>query len=67
MMETMNGWDVAVLAIAGYVAVVSLARLMLRRRDELVVEFRALFQQEKRKKAELERKKAEQERHRPAA
>jgi hypothetical protein len=67
MMEAMNGWDVAMLAIAGYVAVVSLARLMLRRRDELVVEFRALFQQEKRKKAELERKKAEQERHRPAA
>jgi hypothetical protein len=63
----MNGWDVAVLAIAGYVAVTSLARLMLRRRDELIVEFRALFQREKRKKAEQERKKAEQERRRTAA
>ena len=66
-METMNGWDVAVLAIAGYVAVMSLARLMLRRRDELVVEFRAKMKREKRKKAEMERKKAQEERHRPAA
>jgi len=65
-METMNGWDVAVLAITGYVAVTSLARLMLRRRDELLVEFRAQMKQEKRKKAELERKKAQEDRRRAA-
>jgi hypothetical protein len=69
MLGTMNQWDVALLAIAGYVAVVSLARLMLRRRDQLLAEFREQLQRERRKKAEQEkRKRAEEEqRQRPAA
>jgi hypothetical protein len=34
----MDGWDLALLAIAGYVAIVALVRLMIRRRDQLVGE-----------------------------
>ncbi len=31
----MDGWDVAILAIAAFVAVSTLVRLMIRRRNEL--------------------------------
>ncbi len=34
----MDGWDLALLAIAGYAAIVGLARLMNRRRSQLVNE-----------------------------
>ena len=49
----MDGWDVALLAMAGYVAVVTLVRLMIRRRDQLLDEFRRKVKQEKQRK-ELE-------------
>jgi hypothetical protein len=39
-MANMNGWDVALLVAAGYVAVTALVRLMLRRRNEMVDQFR---------------------------
>jgi hypothetical protein len=34
----MDGWDIALLAVAGYIAVVALVRLMLRRRNQLIEE-----------------------------
>jgi hypothetical protein len=34
--EIMDGWDMALWAVAGYVASVALVRLMINRRNELV-------------------------------
>ena len=36
----MDRWDMVLLAVAGYVAVLSLVRLMARRRNELVKQVR---------------------------
>ncbi len=36
----MNRWDVVLLVVAGYVAAMALVRLMIRRRSELLDEFR---------------------------
>jgi len=55
-MASMDGWDVALLAVAGYVAVSSLVRLMIRHRDLLTAKFRQEV------KAEQLRKKAEEAR-----
>ena len=60
-MEHMDAWDVALLAVAGYVAVLSLARLMLRQRDRLLDELRGRMLQEKRRK-----KKQQQQQQRKA-
>jgi NAD(P) transhydrogenase subunit alpha len=47
--------------LAGYVAVMSMARLMIRRRNQLLVEFREQIEAEKaRKQAEQKRQEAEQ-------
>ena len=55
-METMNGWDVALLVIAGYVAVTALVRLMTWRREQLLSEFRRRVKLEKKqRKAKMER------------
>jgi hypothetical protein len=37
-MEWLNRWDVILLLIAAYVAVMSLVRMMTRRRDQLVAD-----------------------------
>lgn len=36
--KVMDGWDLALLCLAGYAAIVALARLMMRRRNQLVNE-----------------------------
>ncbi len=54
----MNGWDVALLAIAIYVAVVTLARMMISRRDALWEELRLEAQAEQRQQKEQQRKQA---------
>jgi len=36
----MDGWSIALLVVAGYVAVVALVRLMISHRDKLVADFR---------------------------
>ena len=36
--EIMDGWDVALIAIAGYVAIIALVRLMIGRRNQVVEE-----------------------------
>jgi hypothetical protein len=53
-MGNMNGWDVAVLVAAGYIAATALVRLMIRRRDQMLDDFREQM------KAEEKRKKREQ-------
>ncbi len=51
-------WDVLLLVIAGYVAVMSLVRLMSTRRRELAAKFRAQMQAERQRvAAEVARKK----------
>ncbi len=46
-MGNMDGWDLAILVLVGYVAVVSLVRLMLLRRDDMMKEFRKEVAKEK--------------------
>lgn len=60
-METMDRWDVAILALAGYVAVMALVRLMLRRRDHIVGEFRREMEQERERKAAAEKKEKQRQ------
>jgi hypothetical protein len=38
-MGNMDSWDVTLLVVAGYLAVVTLVRLMARRRNQLYEEF----------------------------
>ena len=42
----MDGWDIALLAAAGYIAVATLVQLMLRRRQQLWEEYRRQAQAE---------------------
>jgi heme exporter protein D len=49
-MGNMDGWDLALLVMAGYVAVVALVRLMIRRRDQVLGEFRRKLRQERQRK-----------------
>jgi hypothetical protein len=57
-MGNMDGWDVALLAVAGYVAVVTLVRLMIRHRDRVLAEFRRRLKKERlRREAEEVRRK----------
>jgi hypothetical protein len=49
-MANMNGWDVALLVVAGYVAVTALVRLMLRRRNQTIDEFRQQMEAERKRK-----------------
>ena len=64
-MESLDGWDVFLIMVAVYVAVTSLVRLMMSRRDKLVAEVqeqiaarRAQRKQQKRKAAERAAKEA---------
>ena len=55
-MAEMNAWDVAILSVAAYVAVVTLVRLMRRRRDAVIAQLQTEVA------AQLDRKRAEQRR-----
>jgi hypothetical protein len=46
-MENMDGWDLALLVAAGYVAVVALVRLMVRRRRQAMDQFRREMEKQK--------------------
>ncbi len=52
----MDGWDVALLVAAGYLAVTALVRLMIRRRDQLVEHFRRDVEREKRRRRAQQRR-----------
>lgn len=57
----MDGWDIALLSIMGYLAILALVRQMLARRDSLLAEFRIQIEAERRKQkqqAAVERPKA---------
>ncbi len=55
-MGNMDSWDVTLLVVAGYLAVVTLVRLMARRRNQVFVELRQKAEEEKRKQAQIELK-----------
>jgi len=58
-MANMDGWDVAFLAVAGYVALSSLVRMMIRHRDKLTARFRQEVRAEQlRKETESARQRA---------
>ncbi len=58
-MGSMDGWDVALLAAAIYMGVTALVRLMIRRRDQMVEQFRQEVDKEKsRRKAEKRKDRA---------
>lgn len=40
----MDGWSIALLAVAGYVAITALVRLMVRHRNQMVDDFRRQLQ-----------------------
>ncbi|MGW8257201.1 MAG: hypothetical protein ACWGMZ_06940 [Thermoguttaceae bacterium] len=48
-MGAMDSWDVTLLIVAGYVAIVTLVRLMARRRKAVLEQFRRKAEEEKRK------------------
>jgi hypothetical protein len=49
-MGAMDNWDVTLLIVAGYLAVVALVRLMVRHRDQILDEVRRQFENEKQRK-----------------
>jgi hypothetical protein len=52
----MDSWDVTLLVVAGYLAVVTLVRLMARRRNQVFEELRQKAEEEKRKQVQTELK-----------
>ena len=61
----MDGWDITFLIVAGYVAVISLVRLMRARRDAVVDDVRAQFRQEQ-ARLKKEEWKSRHKKRRPA-
>ncbi len=59
-MGFMDRWDVALLAVVGYVAVMALVRLMTRHRDQVVDELQKQVEAERRRKKAEELKQREQ-------
>ncbi len=57
-MGNLSGWDVAILGVAAYVAIVTLVRLMRQRRDEEVARLQVrVAQEQRRKRADAEQKR----------
>ena len=54
----MDGWDIALWVIAGYLAISPLVRMMLARRERLLVEFRARMAEERRRRKQQEKNEA---------
>jgi hypothetical protein len=53
----MDRWDVLIVAVAGYVAVMTLVRLMARRRNELVGQVRQQMAELQKQKKKTTKKK----------
>jgi len=43
-MANLDGWDIAVLCVAGYVALITLVRLMQQHREQVMARLRADFE-----------------------
>jgi hypothetical protein len=59
-MGNMDTWDVTLLVVAGYLAVMSLVRLMARRRSQVYEELRQKAEKEKRQQAQSDVKEQRQ-------
>ena len=56
-MAFMNGWDIGLLIVAGYLAVTVLVRMMRHRRDTLVGELHKQAERESRRRKQKEAEK----------
>lgn len=63
----MEVFDVVLLVVAAYVAIMALVRLMSKRRDQMVEQFREEVQREKKAKQEERKRKAFDELSRKSA
>jgi CHASE2 domain-containing sensor protein len=63
----MDGWNLALLVVAAYVAIATLVRLMLSRRNQLVDEFRRDVAKEKEKEKEKDKGRHKPEGDKPQA
>ena len=54
----MDRWDLLIIFVAGYIAVMTLVRLMSRRRDELVNQVREQIGDMQKKKKKAKKKEA---------
>ena len=54
-MMSLDGWDIALAAVGGYIAIVALVRLMHRRREALISELLEQSEVEQRKKKDRQR------------
>ena len=51
----MDGWEAVLWGLAGYLAIVPLVRMMLARRERLLVEFRGRMADERRRRKKQEK------------
>ena len=58
----MDRWDVLVILIAGYVAVIALIRLMARRRNQVLDHLRGQIRQQRQNKKKQSSESAEKDR-----
>jgi len=56
----MDGWDIALLVGASYIAVITLARLMLHEHRQVLAQFRAELERESQQRKLLEKQKKKQ-------
>jgi hypothetical protein len=61
MFPSMDHWDLALWAVAGYMAVVTLVRLMVCQRDRLVDQVRAERERDRRRRAQPVRQRRREE------
>jgi len=59
-MENMDSWDFVLIGAAAFVAVTALVRLMLRRREQLLGQFRPQLQRNKKRKGDEPNKDSQQ-------
>jgi hypothetical protein len=52
-MGAMDNWDITLLVVAGYLAVLTLVRLMARKRDQMFNEFRRQIEEERKQKKKI--------------
>ena len=60
-MGVMDGWDVALLVFAGFMAVLALVRLMIRRRDQLIERFQEEVNAERERRREAAKNEQRQQ------
>ncbi|MFW6170240.1 MAG: hypothetical protein ACODAD_07100 [Planctomycetota bacterium] len=65
-MWNLSGTDMAILAVAGYVSLMSLVRLLRCRRDQVIARYQALVLAARKRKAAAERQRKRRESRRSA-